>query len=85
MNIPPDEEPRWLDHPENIERLWRAICVFCVLLVLADLFYEKHSYFAFEEQPGFHAFFGFVAFVFVVLAGTRLRDFLMRPEDYYDD
>ena len=85
MSAPSNEAPRWLDKPENVERIWRVICVVCVLLVLADLFYEKHSHFAFEQQAGFHAFFGFVAFVFVVLAGTRLREILMREEDYYDE
>ena len=77
------DETRWLDNPNNVERLWRAVCVSCVLLVLADLFYSKHGHYAYEELIGFHGVFGFVAFVFVVLAGTRMRDFLMRDEDYY--
>ena len=77
------DEARWLDNPKNIERLWRAVCVSCVLLVLADLFYNKHGHYDFEGLIGFHGIFGFIAFVFVVLAGTRMRDFLMRDEDYY--
>lgn len=82
---PTGEPPRWLDDPANVEKLWRAVCVSCVLLVLADLFYAKHGHYAFESIIGFHGFFGFVAFVFVVLAGTRMRDYLMRDEDYYGD
>ena len=77
------DDVRWLDHPQNVERLWRAVCISCVLLVLADLFYDKHGHYAFEGLIGFHGVFGFIAFVFVVLAGTRMRDVLMREEDYY--
>ena len=69
----------------RVEKLWWAICAICVLLVLADLFYNKHGHYAFEGLIGFHGIFGFIAFVFVVLAGTRMRDFLMRDEDYYED
>jgi hypothetical protein len=79
------EDPRWLDDPANVEKIWRLVCVTCVLLVLADLTYHKHVHYAFEALIGFHGIFGFTAFVFVVLAGTRMRDFLMREEDYYDE
>ncbi|MFT4978462.1 MAG: prolipoprotein diacylglyceryltransferase [Myxococcota bacterium] len=84
MSTPDTEPPGWLDRPETADRIWWAICVICTLLVVADLFYVKHAHQDFERMPGFHAFFGFVAFTFVVLAGTRLRDVLMREEDYYD-
>ena len=80
-----NDDVRWLDNPANVEKLWRAVCVSCVLLVLADLFYHKHGHYAFEEMIGFHGIFGFIAFVFVVLTGTRMRDYLMRDEDYYGD
>lgn len=84
MSAPTNEPPRWLDKPETAELIWRAICVACVLLVITDFFYVKHGHMKLEQMPGFHAFFGFVAFVFVVLAGTRMRGWLMREEGYYD-
>lgn len=84
MSTPSTEPTGWLDRPQTAELIWRVICVICVLLVLADFFYTKHTHHGFEQLPGFHAFFGFVAFVFVVLAGTRMRSVLMREEDYYD-
>jgi uncharacterized membrane protein len=87
--IPESEAPRWLDQPQNIERLWHGVIVTCALLVAADLVYDivyhKHAHFEFERLPGFHAFFGFVAFVFAVIAGKRIREVLMRGEDYYDE
>jgi hypothetical protein len=33
---------------------------------------------------GFHAFYGLVAFMFAVLTGKQLRNYLMRDEDYYE-
>ena len=89
MSAPSNDDPRWLDRPENIEILWRVVTVACGLLIVVDITYDilqdKHGHFEYETLPGFHAFFGFVAFVFAVIAGTRLREVLMREEDYYDE
>jgi hypothetical protein len=74
----------WLDDPANVAKLIRLLMVLCGLLVVADFFYAKHGHFGFEEWPGFHAFYGFAAFVFIVLLGKQLRRVLMRDEDYYD-
>ena len=58
------------------------------LLIIFDLIYTglygKEGHFRFEKVVGFHAIYGFVAFIFVVLSGKQLRLYLMRPEDYYD-
>jgi len=78
------ERRYWLDRPANVNKIVYLVCVVCVLLVLGDLFYEKHPHFAFEEWFGFFGFFGFIACVFLVLAAKKLRTFLMRDEDYYE-
>jgi len=85
MNQHTNEDPRWLDDSRNVDKLWRGVCVVCVALVAVDLFYAKHGHYDFENLIGFHALYGFVAFVFIILAGRHLRGFLMREEDYYDD
>ncbi|MGD2133080.1 MAG: hypothetical protein PVI23_09830 [Maricaulaceae bacterium] len=56
-----------------------------VFLALAgvDLVHHRHELFSWEGFPGFHAWFGFVAFSFVVVMGWPLRALLSRPEDYY--
>ena len=56
----------------------------CLLVVAADLFYQKHAHYGFERWLGFDAVFGFVSCVFLVLAAKRLRRILKRSEDYYD-
>ena len=79
----------WVARPENADKLFYGLVAACTALVAFDLvyhnaFHAKHGYFSFETAIGFHAVYGFVAFLFVVLSGTHLRNFLMRAEDYYD-
>jgi hypothetical protein len=93
----PDEQPRWLDDPGNVRKVYRGLWGGCLLLLVAGEIAlrwahhraqeagEAHHGFAFESWPGFYAFFGFVACVCLVLAAKELRKLLMRPEDYYGD
>lgn len=81
----PRDDRRWLDEPRNVTRLVRALVIVCLGLLAVDLFYHKHGHFAWEEWFGTYAFFGFLAFFFIVLAGKQLRKVLMRDEDYYDE
>ncbi len=84
MTTDPSETPRWLDRKENVQKIIRATLFICALVVFADLFYEKHGHFSFENIVGFHAIYGFISCVILVVAATGLRRFLMRDEDYYD-
>jgi uncharacterized membrane protein YkgB len=70
---------------ETVGKLIVALIVFCVFVVLLDFGYEKHGHYDFEKIPGFHAVFGFVSFVLLVLSATQMRKLVMRREDYYDD
>lgn len=74
----------WLDKPANVDRLVYGLFAICALLLLADVFVERHGPFAIERAFGFYGIFGFVACVGLVLAAKELRKLLMRPEDYYD-
>jgi hypothetical protein len=67
----------------GIKAFW-VVAALCAALVLADLFYTKHGHFAVEQLFGFHAWYGFVSCVFLVLAAKQLRRLLKRDEDYYD-
>jgi hypothetical protein len=78
------EKRYWLDESRNVTRIFRALCVVCVLLVAADFLYDKHGHFLWEGWPGFHGLFGFLGCVFLVLAAKQLRRILMRKEDFYD-
>ncbi len=81
---PPGEKQYWLDKPSSVDLIFKVLVGVCVVLFFADLAYHKHGHFDFEEWFAFHAFFGFGAYVFIVLTATQLRKILKREEDYYD-
>jgi hypothetical protein len=78
------EKRYWLDERRNVNKVFYALCAVCMLVVVADFFYHKHGHFSFEQIIGFHAGFGFVAYVGLVLLAKQLRRVLKRDEDYYD-
>jgi hypothetical protein len=75
---------RWLDRPENINRLVMVLVAACVATVVADFFYHKHADYSFQAWIGFDAVFGFVAYVGLITLAKGIRHLLMRREDYYD-
>jgi hypothetical protein len=86
--------PSWFEKPTNVRNLIIALAVACAVLVLADFVPtsahresggDSHPRFAIETSFGFHAWFGFVAFVAIVFLGRLLRMIVSRPEEYYHD
>jgi len=78
------ERKRWLDHPRNVTRLYRALWVVGFALLLGELLVHKHEDIAFAARFGFYALYGFLACVALVLTAKALRRVLKRPEDYYE-
>ncbi len=74
----------WFDEPANVNKIIWALVAACAATVIADLFYDKHGHYGFQEIIGFDAIYGFVSCVLLVLAAKQLRKILMRDEDYYD-
>lgn len=74
----------WLDDPANVTRLCYGLVAVCGLLLIAGLFVHRHPHFEIEKIFGFHAWFGFIVFTIIVLAGKPLRYVVKRDEDYYD-
>jgi hypothetical protein len=86
MNAPESNEaPRWLDRAGNVRKVYYSVWIACGLLLLAELFIDKHGEVGIEHVFGFHGFYGLVACVALVLAAKLLRRVLIRPENYYDD
>ncbi len=85
MSVPPGEPRRWLDEPANVRKVYFSVWIACGLLLLAELFVDKHGEVDIEHWFGFHGFYGLVACVLLVLAAKLLRRMLIRPENYYDD
>jgi drug/metabolite transporter (DMT)-like permease len=78
-----DERQRFLDKPENVGRLLWAFTVLCVLVLLADFFFHRHTYHPLEEMWGFYGVFGFLGIVGLVQAAKGLRKLMGRNEEYY--
>ena len=80
----PNENAYWLDDRSNVDFLVRVFYVVCAVLVLIDVFVDKHGPFSVVHWFGFYGWFGFIACVTLVLVAKQLRRVVMRPEDYYD-
>lgn len=77
-------EKWWLDNPANVKLIISALVVVCVALFLADFFYHKHGHFAFEQWPGFYAWYGFLSYCAIVLTAKQIRKVIGRKEAYYE-
>jgi len=88
-----DERPRvtplppagasWLDRPGTIRVLWIAFIAVLAITVAAELLVHLHPRFRLERWFGFHAAWGFLSCVAMVLFANLLGVFLRRPDDYY--
>lgn len=84
----PNEAPHLLDSKKFADGLFGTLAIVCVLLIAVDVLYESehsHWHFEFEGINGFHAVFGFLAYVAIVNTAKGLRRLVKRDEDYYGD
>lgn len=66
------------------DRLSYLVYAVCGLLLVIELIYHRHTYFALEGTFGFYAAMGFGAYLTVVFTAKGLRRLVRRPEDYYE-
>ena len=79
-----EEKKGWFDKKSHLILFLRLFYASLVVLVVLDLFIEKHTVFGFDSVPSFSAVYGFISCVLLVLLAKVLRIFIMRDEDYYD-
>lgn len=78
------DKPYFKD-PKKANRLLMILYGYLAVLLVAEFFIHKHSYFPWEDFPFFHAIYGFVVFVVLILIAKHLlRPLIKRREDYYD-
>lgn len=75
----------WLDEPRNVKRLWRGFIGVLALTVAAELVVALHPHFAIESIFAFHAWFGFLACVAMIVGAKALALLLKRPDTHYDE
>ena len=89
-----EKRKHFFDDPRNVRLVLRSLYTVCAVVFLLDLVNLgmqlldagelRHAHHAWEHLPGFHAIYGFVACVALVLIAKELRKILMRDEDFYD-
>ncbi len=85
-----DRKKRFLDRPENVDRLWRYFLIGCTIVASLDILgvlgfgWHRHVSLFFEGLPGFYPIWGFAVIVVLIILAKRLRRIVMRSEDYYD-
>jgi H+/Cl- antiporter ClcA len=73
----------WLGRPGTIRVLWIVFIAVLAATVAAELLVHLHPRFRLERWFGFHAAWGFLSCVAMVLFANLLGVFLRRPDDYY--
>ena len=68
----------------KVKRIIQVLLLICTAVVVADFFYDKHGHYGVEKIVGFHALYGFVSCVLLVIVATAMRKVVMRDEDWYD-
>ena len=78
------ELPRWLDKPDNVQKIIRIFYGLCVVIILADLIFSlgwhKHAALgednvlhSLETLPAFYGAYGFLACVGLVYISKLMR------------
>lgn len=75
----------FFDRRTIIRRLKVCFYVTLIIIVIPDLFIEKHPHYGWENLFGSYAIFGFLSCVAIIIVSKVLgKLFLQKPEDYYD-
>ena len=85
---PTDEKPGWADSKAFRRFFVAGLALAAIIAAVAGFlpaFRNEHPHFAVEGLGVFFAVYGFVAFMFIVLAGQHLRKLVGRKEGYYDE
>jgi hypothetical protein len=80
---PPTAQRPGLGRPGAVRMLWIVFIAVLALTVAAELLVHLHPRFRLERWFGFHAAWGFLSCVAMVLFANFLGIFLRRPDDYY--
>lgn len=73
----------WLDDPANVRKLWRGFLAVLALTVIAGAWVDLHPHFEAEKWFGFHAAYGFLACLAMIVGAKALGLFLKQPDAYY--
>ena len=74
----------WFYRESSIKKLWIGTIIILALTVIAEIFVTLHPHFKIESVFAFHAIYGFLACVIMVVFAKLLGFLIKRKDDYYD-
>ena len=74
----------WFYRESSIKKLWIGAGIILFLTVLAELVVKLHPHFKIESIFAFHAIYGFLACIAMVIFAKLLGYLIKRKDDYYD-
>ncbi len=74
----------WFYRESSVRKLWIGTIVILALTVIAELFVKLHPHFKIESVFSFHALYGFLTCVAMVVFAKLLGYLIKRKDDYYD-
>ena len=80
----------YLDEPKNLNTLKKTFYLSLAVTILLEFILIRHEHIEFSlehiaEFPVFHAIYGFIACVLIILVSKVIgHAWLMKEEDYYD-
>ena len=74
----------WLYTEEGLRKVWRIGIFILAVTVLAEWFVVLHPHFSVEKVFAFHALYGFLTCVAMVIFARLLAYLVKRRDDYYD-
>lgn len=74
----------WFYRKTSIKKIWIAAIVVLALTILAEIVIVLHPHFKIEALFGFHALYGFLTCVGMVVFAKVLGFLIKRKDDYYD-
>ena len=84
-STPPAGKPHWLVRKGTIKLLWVLGLALLVYLVYLDRYLTPHPHFGIDGSFGFHAWYGLITCIAMVLVAKLLGKFIGRKDTYYDN
>jgi hypothetical protein len=67
-----------------MKKIWITFAIILPVTLIAEYWMHPHPHFTIDGTPVFHAWYGFVACIAIVLVSKLLGFVLKRPMDYYE-
>lgn len=74
----------WFYRESSIKKIWIGAITILALTVLIEVFLALHPHFIIERLFAFHAVYGFMSCVGMIVFAKVLGYLIKRKDDYYD-